>query len=149
MPQLQRSALLPHSANDMFDLVLDVAAYPEFLPWCSAARVLERSETHQVAAVTIAKAVKRSEFKTQNQLERPGRIEMRLVDGPFRKLTGSWQFTAIDEQACRAELNVDFEFGNPIVGRLILPAFKQVCDSLVGAFTRRAAAVYSGGRLQR
>ncbi len=145
MPQLQRSALLPHSANDMFDLVLDVAAYPEFLPWCNGARVLERTETHQLAAVTIAKAIKRSEFMTRNRLERPGSIEMTLVDGPFRKLTGRWQFSAIDEQACRAELSVDFEFGNPLVGRLILPAFKQVCDSLVGAFTRRAAEVYQRG----
>lgn len=142
MPRLQRSALVPHSADEMFDLVLDVDAYPEFLPWCSAARVIERSETRQVAAVTIAKAIKRSEFTTQNRLERPGKINMTLVDGPFKHLTGTWLFTALDEKACRAELSVDFEFGNPLLGRLILPAFKQVCDSMVGAFTNRAAAVY-------
>ena len=127
----------------MFDLVIDVAAYPQFLPWCSGARVSEQSDIHQVAAVTIAKSIKRSEFMTRNRLERPGRIDMQLVDGPFRRLTGSWTFTPLDEAACRVELQVDFEFGNPIVGRLILPAFKQVCDSLVGAFTRRAKAVYA------
>ncbi len=142
MPRLQRSALVPHSAEDMFDLVSDVASYPEFLPWCGGARVIERTDTHQVAAVTIAKSVKRSEFITENTLDRPGRIGMTLKDGPFKRLTGSWSFTPIDESACRAELEVEFEFGNPFVGRLILPAFKQVCDTMVGAFTRRAASVY-------
>ena len=143
MPRLQRSALVPHSADDMFDLVIDVAAYPQFLPWCSWARVSEQSDTHQVAAVTIAKSLKRSEFTTRNRLDRPGRIDMQLVDGPFKRLTGTWTFTPLDESACRVELQVDFEFGNPFVGRLILPAFKQVCDSMVGAFTRRARSVYA------
>ena len=142
MPRIQRSLVVQHAANDMYDLVLDVAAYPDFLPWCAAARVISRSETHQVAAVTIAKSVTRSEFITQNRLQRPNRIDMSLLNGPFKHLRGSWQFTPVGEHACRAELEVNFEFGNPFFGRLIAPVFRQVCDSLVGAFARRANEVY-------
>lgn len=145
MPRLQRSALVPYSAENMFDLVIDVAAYPQYLPWCGAARVIEQTDTDQTAAVTIAKSIRRSEFMTRNMLQRPERVDMKLVDGPFRRLTGTWTFSAIDESACRIELHVDFEFSNPFVGRLILPAFKQVCDSMVSAYTRRAATIYGPG----
>ena len=143
MPVIQRSATVPHPAEAMFDLVADIDRYPEFLPWCSGARTLERDGQTQVATVSVAKklpGIGTPEFTTRNRLERPGRIEMRLVDGPFKRLHGTWRFVPIDEGSCRAELEVDFEFRSRLVGAAIRPGFGRACDSIVGAFVERAAA---------
>lgn len=146
MPTLQRSALVAHSAESMFELVADIESYPEFLPWCGGAKVLERGATHQVASVSIAKNIRGSEFTTRNRLDAPHRIDMKLIDGPFRHLEGTWRFRALDEESCRAELEVDFEFASRLLGRMISPAFSRVCDSLVYAFTARADRLYGARR---
>lgn len=141
MPVIQRSALVPYPAESMFDLVTDVNRYPEFLPWCGGAREIERSDDHQVATVTISRSIKRSEFTTRNVLVRPERIDMRLVDGPFRRLEGQWRFVAIDANACRCELEVSFDFASRLLGTMMGPAFTRVCDTMVDAFVKRARAV--------
>jgi len=138
MPTISRTALVEHTSKDMFELVCDIESYPDFLPWCSAAKVDESSETHQVASVTINQVINQSEFSTRNALETNQSITMELVDGPFKHLTGTWQFKPLGDSACRVLLDIDFEFANPMVGRLISPAFNKVCDSLVNAFLRRA-----------
>jgi len=138
MPVIQRSALVPYSASDMFDLVSDIDAYPDFLPWCGGAQVLESSDQHQVATVSVSKSLKQTEFTTRNRLVRPERMDMRLVDGPFKRLEGQWRFVPIGEAACRCELEVSFEFASRLFGTMMGPAFRRVCDSLVGAFTARA-----------
>ena len=138
MPKISRTALVEHTAQDMYELVCDIDSYPEFLPWCSAAKVAERSEKHQLASVTIDQVIKQSEFVTRNALTANQSIQMELVDGPFNHLTGTWQFKPLGDAACKVVLDIDFEFANPVVGRLISPAFNKVCDSLVDAFVRRA-----------
>ncbi len=138
MPTISRSALVEHTTQDMFELVCDIESYPEFLPWCSDAKVDERSETHQLASVTIKQVINQSEFSTRNALETNQSITMELVDGPFKHLSGTWQFKPLSETACKVILDIDFEFANPMVGRLISPTFNKVCDSLVSAFIRRA-----------
>ena len=147
MPVIRRSATVPHPAESMFDLVADIDAYPEFVPGCGAARVLERDATSQVATVAVSRRVpglKRAEFTTRNRLERPARIDMHLVDGPFRHLRGTWRFAPIDDVSCRAELEVDFEFASRLVGAALSPGFGRVCDSVVDAFVTRAATVLQG-----
>ena len=138
MPTISRSALVGHTTQDMFELVCDIESYPEFLPWCSAAKVDERSETHQLASITINQVINHSEFSTRNALETNQSITMELVDGPFKHLSGTWRFKPLSEAACKVCLDIDFEFANPMVGRLISPAFNKVCDSLVNAFIKRA-----------
>ena len=142
MPRITRSARLPHSASEMYRLVHDIEAYPDFLPWCSSAEIVEQSETHQVATIAISKSLKQSRFTTRNRLEPESAIHIALLDGPFRHLDGSWHFTDLDAGGCRAELVVDFAFASRLFGTLMGPAFTRVCDSLVGAFKRRAAVVY-------
>jgi len=122
----------------MFELVCDIESYPDFLPWCSAAKVDERSETHQLASVTINQVINQSEFSTRNKLSANESISMELVDGPFKHLSGKWQFKPLGDAACKVLLDIDFEFANPMVARLISPAFNKVCDSLVSAFIKRA-----------
>ena len=148
MPVIQRSALVPHPPEAMFDLVADIERYPEFLPWCRAARTLERTDASQVASVSVAKrlpGIGTPEFTTRNRLERPGRIDMDLVDGPFRHLRGTWRFVPAGAGGCRAELEIDFEFASRIVGRVIAPGFERVCDTVVDAFVERAARTLPDG----
>ncbi len=138
MPTISRTALVEHTSQDMFELVCDIESYPDFLPWCSAARVDEHSETHQLASVTINQVINQSEFSTRNALETNQSITMQLVDGPFKYLTGTWQFKPLGDTACKVTLDIDFEFASPMVGRVISPAFNKVCDTLVNAFLKRA-----------
>lgn len=144
MPILQRSALVPHSAENMYRLVSDIDAYPAFLPWCEHARILEQGEHHQLAEVGISKRFQQSTFKTRNRLEPGQAIAMELVQGPFRHLHGTWRFTALDDSACKVELEVDFEFAGGLLAAMLKPVFSRVCDTLVKAFVQRADSVYAG-----
>ncbi|WP_087018753.1 SRPBCC family protein [Thaumasiovibrio subtropicus] len=142
MPQICRTALVPFSAQQMFDLVNDVDAYPEFLPGCTGSTILERSDQHMMASVDVAKAGIRKTFTTRNVLESFHRIEMQLVDGPFKKLVGGWKFIELDAQACKVELELDFEFTNRMVEMAFGKVFKELTGSMVQAFTQRAKEVY-------
>lgn len=125
----------------MFDLVCDIDSYPEFLPWCSSAQVSERSDTHQLASVTINQVINQSQFSTRNTLETDQSITMDLVDGPFKYLSGTWRFQPLGDSACKVLLDIDFEFSSPVVAKMISPAFNKVCDKLVDAFIKRADAL--------
>jgi len=145
MPSIYRSALVPYSAADMYQLVCDIESYPLFLPWCDDARIEEQSVSHQVASVAISKRFSQARFKTRNELVANEQICMSLVDGPFERLDGTWRFTALNSTACKIELDVDFQFANTLVAGLISPVFTQICDSLVSAFTQRATRVLGTG----
>jgi len=122
----------------MFELVCDIEAYPQFLPWCNGARVDEQSDTHQLAAVSTAAFMSQSTFCTRNRLETDRLIGMQLVDGPFKQLSGEWRFTELSPEACKVELDIEFEFASALVGKLLGPAFNTACDTLVAAFIKRA-----------
>ena len=141
MPTILRSALVPYLAHDMYSLVCDIDSYPQFLPWCGHAQILESSDTHQLARVAISKRIEHSEFTTRNILDPDKSVQMTLVDGPFRHLQGSWQFLPLGQDACKVELEVDFEFSSQTLARVLSPAFTRVCDTLVSAFIQRADAV--------
>lgn len=138
MPTITRSALVEHAASDMYQLVTDVDRYPEFLPWCRAAHVVEQSGDSQTATVTIDERMKSASFTTKNRLEPGEAIHMTLVDGPFRQLSGTWRFKSLAKNACRVELDIDFEFKTKVFAIVMGPAFSKICDTLVDAFVRRA-----------
>lgn len=142
MKTVARSALLPFSAEQMFDLVNNVSAYPEFLPWCSESRVLESSELEMVASLTISKAGMSHRFTTRNHMERPERIRLTLVDGPFSRLEGSWQFTQLGDDGCKTEMNLSFDFSSTVLNATLGKVFSQAADSMVDAFCERARSVY-------
>ncbi|MFK7892474.1 MAG: type II toxin-antitoxin system RatA family toxin [Granulosicoccus sp.] len=141
MPSITRSVLVSHSAADMYALVCDIESYPEFLPWCQHATVSEQSKTHQLATVSVDKRMQGVKFTTRNRLETDSAIHMGLVEGPFRKLSGLWQFKPLADDACKVELSIDFEFRNRILAKLLNPAFSKICDTMVGAFVQRADAL--------
>ena len=107
--RIQRSALLPYPAQALFDLVNDVASYPEFLPWCRASQVLEVSELHMLASLEVAKGSLSQRFVTRNTLQPGQRIEMNLQEGPFTRLHGVWEFKALGDKACKISLDLSFD----------------------------------------
>jgi len=135
---IQRSALLPYPAQALYDLVNDVASYPQFLPWCSSAEVLESSETHMRASLNIAKGGLSQRFVTRNTLVPGQSIEMNLEEGPFYQLHGVWVFKPLGEKACKISLDLSFDYAGPLVRATLGPLFNQAANTLVDAFCQRA-----------
>ena len=143
MSQIQRSALVHYSPAEMYQLVNDVAEYASFLPWCRSSTVKSETETEMVASVEIAKSVLNKTFTTRNQLITGKRIDLELVDGPFKKLSGYWQFEALKtEDACKVSLDLNFEFDSAMMSIAAKPIFTQIANSLVDSFCKRAVVVY-------
>ncbi len=142
MPSIERSALVMHSAQEMFDLVDDVQRYPEFLPWCVGSNVISDSESELVASLIISKAGINQSFTTCNQKKAPDWMGMKLVDGPFKKLNGMFTFKALSDEACKVTLELDFEVSGKILGLTLTPVFKQAANTMVDAFVKRADAIY-------
>jgi ribosome-associated toxin RatA of RatAB toxin-antitoxin module len=138
MPTIQRSALVEHSAARMFALVDDIEAYPRRFDWCDSAQVLARDEERVVARLDLGLGSLRTWFTTENTLVRPHHIDMQLRDGPFRKLSGRWQFHALDECACKVTLTLDFEPNNRLLAPAFAIGFQGLADRMVDDFVRAA-----------
>ena len=138
MREVKRSALIAESPARMYDLVNDIERYPEFVPWCTAARIVSRKENEVVATLTIKRGPLKAEFTTRNLLEPASRVLLQFVSGPFRVLEGLWTLTALGELGCRIELEMRFEFANRVTGALFEPLFEDTAASLVDAFVKRA-----------
>ena len=140
--EIRRSALVSFSPEQMFDLVIDVERYPQFLPWVAAAELHQRSERDLLASMEMQRSGVRERFTTRNAFERPSFMTLQLVDGPFRLLEGRWTFTPIGEAGTRVELEMRFEFANPVVGLLFGKSFEQSCGTLIDAFIARARQLH-------
>ena len=138
MREVKRSALIAESPARMYALINDIDRYPEFVPWCTAARVESRKETEVVATLTIKRGPLRAEFTTRNLLEPGKRVLMQFVSGPFSVLEGLWSLTPLGDLGCRVELEMRFEFANRVAGALFAPLFEDTAASLVDAFVKRA-----------
>src|ERR1700676_4618662 len=138
MREMTRSALVARPPALLYRLVEEVERYPEFVPGCSAAQVLERGENQVVARLAVHRGLLRTEFTTRNILD-PGRsVHMSLVEGPFRVLEGHWSFTPGASHGCRIEFALRFEFSNVLKSALFEPLFEATAGSLVRAFAARA-----------
>lgn len=142
--QIDKTALVMHSAERMFDLVNDVARYPEFLPWCTSTEIHEQNAEQITASMEIAKGGVRHTLTTRNQLQMPEAIEMSLVDGPFRNLSGRWHFKPLDDNACKVILSLQFEFSGSLSRMAFGSVFSQAATTMVDAFCKRADQLYQG-----
>jgi ribosome-associated toxin RatA of RatAB toxin-antitoxin module len=142
MTTISRSALLPYTAREMYDLVADVESYPQFLPWCSGARILSQDDGHAIAAMDISYHKLRKTFTTRNALRPARSMEMQLVEGPFSHLHGLWRFDDLDGSNSRISFDIEFDFANRVVGLALGPVFGHIANSLVENFRRRAMTVY-------
>ena len=138
MQTIRRSALVEHSTTRMFDLVNDVAAYPRRFDWCSAAELMESGDGRLVARLDLGLGALSTWFTTENTLDRPHSIDMNLVDGPFRKLHGRWEFHALDECASKVTLTLEFDPSNRLLGPAIALGFQGLADRMVDDFVRVA-----------
>lgn len=143
MALVEKSVLLPYSAEQMFALVNNVADYPLFLPWCGGASVEPAGENTVHATVHINYHQIKQSFTTENVCQSPYSIAMTLRDGPFRHLDGHWRFTALSPTACKIEFKLHYEFSSKLLEKMVGPVFHFVANGFVDAFTHRAEKVYA------
>ena len=142
MTLVQKSALVKFSAHQMFDLVNDIEAYPQFLPWCSGSRILKREDNIIEAELSIAKGGFHKSFATRNTLDYGGRISVSLLNGPFSYLEGVWNFMPLREDASKISLDLEFEMNSMLANLAFGTVFNQICNTMVSSFTQRAKQVY-------
>ena len=145
MKTINKSVLLWHSAEEMFALVTDIEQYPQFLPWCDHGEVLEQTEDGMVARVGMAISGLRQSFTTRNTHETDRKVLMELVDGPFSRLDGIWEFTPlgdVGQRACKVEFQLSYGFASNTLAALVGPVFDKIAGNLVDAFVKRADQVY-------
>jgi ribosome-associated toxin RatA of RatAB toxin-antitoxin module len=138
MREVKRSALVSQPPRVVFALINDIERYPQFLPWCSHAQVLSRSEREIIATLGVRQGGFKGEFTTKNTLTPDSCVLMQLLDGPFRTLNGQWLLEPVGASGCQVEFSVAFEFKSRLTGMLFEPLFAQTIGSLVEAFVQRA-----------
>lgn len=143
MIHIRRSAIVPYSPQQMFDLVNDVESYPKRFDWCAAAQVRDCERDELTARLQLRLAGMTQTFTTRNALVPGERIAMSLVDGPFRSLSGEWTFTALGDHGCKIAFNLDFEYANRMLAPLVRAGFQKLADRMVGEFSAEAARVYA------
>ncbi|MFK8016796.1 MAG: type II toxin-antitoxin system RatA family toxin [Gammaproteobacteria bacterium] len=141
MPTVLRDVSVPHERAQMFELVSDVERYPEFLPWCNAAKILTREDNELTATLLLSRAGVQSRFSTRNRSIEDRQIDIELLDGPFDHLRGRWKFEALEART-RVSLELRYQFSNPMFGFLFSGAVEDVASDLIKAFKRRADDVY-------
>jgi len=141
MKRIARSAIVEHSAQQMYALVDDVESYPRFLPWCIDARV-ESLDGKKRATLTAGLRGLRQSFTTLNENRPAEAIDMRLLEGPFRRFNAAWRFRALSAQACAIDFSLEYEFSSRALGKMLEPLFGEIADTMVDAFKRRADEVH-------
>jgi ribosome-associated toxin RatA of RatAB toxin-antitoxin module len=142
MAQVDKSVLVEHSAQRMFDLVDAVEKYPEFLPWCGGSACTFRDAHITRATLDINYRGIRQSFSTENTKTMPQLMQIRLIEGPFRTLEGAWRFTDLAGAGCKVELSLRYEFSSRLLEKLVGPVFGFIANSMVDAFVKRAQSVY-------
>ncbi|MES2054211.1 MAG: type II toxin-antitoxin system RatA family toxin [Pseudomonadota bacterium] len=145
MKTVHKSVLIWYSAAEMFSLVTDVASYPQFLPWCDEAAVIEENAHGMTARIGLGMAGLKQSFTTRNTHVKDRKVSLKLVDGPFSQLDGQWDFTPVGkstERACKIEFSLRYDFDNAALAAMVGPVFDKIAGSLVDAFVKRAGQVY-------
>ncbi|MCX7627434.1 MAG: type II toxin-antitoxin system RatA family toxin [Methylophilaceae bacterium] len=143
MAEVHKTVLVPHSAEYMFRLVDEIERYPEFLPWCGGAELKWRDESSTIATLHIDYHGLKQQFTTRNTKRYPTLMDIRLVDGPFHRLEGIWQFTPLAADACRIDFELHYEFANAWLDKLIAPVFGHIANTFVDAFVERAEKLFA------
>ena len=140
--EIRRTALVPHPAMDMFRLVQDVPAYPEFLSWCARSELHEQTADQQLASLAVKVGGVTQTFTTRNRLVPGERLTLSLVEGPFRRLSGEWLFEQLGTDGCKVTLVLEFDFSSRVLSSAFRRGFTHIADRLVSDFCRRADDVY-------
>ncbi len=144
MTEISKTAVVPYTPSEMYALVNDIESYPVFLPWCTAAKISNKKDESLIATLSLAMGKIKQSFTTENTMREGSRIDMRLVEGPFKHLTGYWKFNPEDEQSCHIQLHMNYEFKNKIIKYTLGKMFYTVMNTMVESFVQRAQQVYGG-----
>lgn len=142
MNTITRNALVPYTARQMFELVNSIEEYPRFLPWCRTSEILRQNEQEIEARLEIAWSGIHKSFTTKNILHPFEKMEMILVEGPFKHLEGRWSFIPLGEEGCKVHLDLEFELSGNFTDKIFQPIFNHITNSLVEAFCKRAVEIY-------
>ena len=142
MADVFKTVLIQHSAERMYNLVIDVAKYPDFLPWCGGVEVYEQTDEVLDAKVHIKFKGINQFFHTRNANTRPYAIDMAFVDGPFKKFHGHWKFVSLRDDACKIEFQLHYEFESIFLEKIIGPVFGVIAATFVDGFVKRADQLY-------
>lgn len=146
MKIVERSALVPYSADQMFTIINDIEGYPAFLPWCSGAEIINREDNEMVARLDIEKAGLKQSFTTKNiwdcRSSEQSQMEMLLVEGPFSHLKGLWSLQALGDDGCRVSIKLEFELNSRVMNATLGKVFGVASDKMVDAFCDRAERIY-------
>ena len=142
MTEISKTTVVPYTSDEMYVLVNDIEAYPSFLPWCVEAKILSQHEESLTATLSMVLGKIKQSFTTENTMQDGSRIDIQLIEGPFKHLSGYWRFIQEDEQSCHIHLHMHFEFKNKIIKHTLGKAFYKVMDTLVESFAQRAQQIY-------
>jgi ribosome-associated toxin RatA of RatAB toxin-antitoxin module len=142
VPVVERSALVNYSAQQMFDLVNDIEAYPQYMDGCVGAQILRREGDWLEARLDLSKGGVSQSFVTRNELFAPHTMTLSLIDGPFSHLEGKWQFTPLGEHACKVIFILDFMLKNRLLGVAVGRLFESMVNKQVDALCARAKTIY-------
>ena len=142
MAQVKKTVIINHSASEMFVLVDDVLKYPEFLPWCGGVDLIHQDDQSTTATLHIAYHGLHQNFTTQNSKTFPSSMTIQLKDGPFKHMDGVWQFIALNDEACKIEFSLNYEFANQFLEKIIAPVFNHIANTFVDGFVVRADKIY-------
>jgi len=138
MHNIHKSAIVLHPAQKMFQLVDSVETYPQFLPWCGSTQIIERDNDRTIASIEINYKGLRQIFTTENTKKQNQEMIIRLIDGPFKSLSGQWMFKNLDKDSCQIELKLEYEFNNVILEKLITPVFNMIANTFIDEFIKEA-----------
>jgi ribosome-associated toxin RatA of RatAB toxin-antitoxin module len=138
MHNIHKSAIVLHPAQKMFQLVDSVENYPRFLPWCGSTQIIERDNSKTIASIEINYKGIRQTFTTENTKKQNKEMMIKLIDGPFKSLSGEWMFKNLDKDSCQIELKLEYEFSNVIFEKLISPVFNMIANTFIDEFIKEA-----------
>ena len=138
MHNIHKSAIVLHPAQKMFQLVDSVENYPQFLPWCGSTQIIERDNDKTIASIEINYKGIRQTFTTENTKKQNQEMIIKLIDGPFKSLSGEWMFKNLDKDSCQIELKLEYEFSNIILEKLISPVFNMIANTFIDEFIKEA-----------
>lgn len=142
MALVEKSVLIMRTPAQMFELVDRVEDYPQFLPWCGGTDLISRTADHTAARIHINYHGIKAQFATENAKDPPHVMKIAFREGPFKRLEGSWRFTALGEAGCKVEFRLDYEFSSTILEKVLGPVFSHIVKTFVDSFVKRANHVY-------
>lgn len=143
MLNISKSVIVPHTPEKMFNLVTDIENYPKYLPWCTSSEIRSSEDNEVVGAVYLEYLKVKMHFVTRNINTPYSQIEMHLVEGPFKHLTGLWLFKPLGESGCKIEFSLEYNFSNTLLEKVIGPVFSYISKNIVDCFIKEANKQYA------